>query len=105
MFIFWGVVLAIIVFFFGMILFGRGKRKEFAVYQPNGEVLHLFRKAQNFWFDWPGQMLYEKENGKKVVIGSHWYLRIEELAPGEWATLDAEFKKKKEQEGECNGHN
>jgi hypothetical protein len=96
--VFWGIFLAIIIFFFCMVVFGRGKLKEFAVYQPDGEVLHVWRKAQNFWFDWPGQMVYQKENGKKVIIGSHWYLRIEELGAGEWDKIAEELKKKQEQE-------
>ncbi len=98
--IFWGIAIAIFVFFFLMVVFGKGKLKEYAVYQPNGEVLHLFRRAQNFWFDFPGQMVYQKENGKKVIIGTHWYLRIEELGAGDWGKIAEELKKRKEQETE-----
>lgn len=101
MVLFWGIAIAIIVFFFCMIVFGRGKLKEFAVYQPNGEVLHLWRRSQSWWFEWGGQMIYQKDNtknGRKVIVGTHWYLRIEELAPGEWERLSAEIAKKKEQE-------
>lgn len=98
-YIFWGVMIALIVFLFASIFFWKGKRKEYALYQPNGDVLHLYRRSQSFWFDWPGQMVYENEKGKRIIIGTHWYLRIQELEEGEWVKI-AEAQQKKEPEKE-----
>ena len=100
--IYWGIVFAILVTVFAIMIFSKGKRKEYAVYQPNGDILHLWRNTKNFWFDWPGQMLYENEHGKRVIVGTHWYLRIVELSEGEWEKISADLQKKQEQEVQDN---
>ena len=95
-----GVILFIaVIAFFLVIIFSGKKLKEYAVYGADGEVLHLWRKQQNMWYEWGGQLIfYEDASGKsRVIIQQHWIKRYRELKVGEWIAM-AEAEKKEQEE-------
>lgn len=89
------VVVAVIVFF-ALVLFTGKKIKEYAVYGVDGEILHYWRRHQNSWLEWGGNMVfYESPKAdKKVIIQQHWIKRIKELENGEWNIIAQQISNK-----------
>jgi hypothetical protein len=52
------VIFIVVLVFFAIVLFSGRKLKEYAVWHIDGEVLHLWRKQQDWWFDWSGGMVF-----------------------------------------------
>jgi hypothetical protein len=90
------VIIILVVAMFATILFSGRKLKEYAVYGVDGDILHLWRRQQNTWFEWGGNMVfYEDANGEiRTVIQSHWVKRYSELKDGEWEKLAKEISEK-----------
>jgi hypothetical protein len=88
------VLLAIVVIFFGRVLFSSKKYKEYAVYMADGKVYHLYRREQDKWFEGFGQMVFYRKSEKdpnkylRINIGNHWYTVIKELENSEWAEIE-----------------
>jgi hypothetical protein len=94
------ILFALVIVFLGMVIFTGRKLKEWAVFKESGKVLHLWRKSQSQWFEFGGDKVFYKTNGKKVIFANHchWVDRFEELAPGEWNEIVKMVEKEKKEE-------
>ena len=94
------IILAVIAFFVLILTSGR-KLKEYAVYGVDGEILHLWRRQQNIWFEFGDSMVFYEDAGGNVltIIQRHWVKRYKRLnEPSDWARLLEEEQKKKSEE-------
>lgn len=91
----YGIIIFVAVLaFFGVILFSGRKLKEYAVFGTDGEVLHLWRRRQNMWLEWSGDMVfYDKPDASSMtIVQKHWIKRYKELRTGEWVELEKQLK-------------
>lgn len=89
------IILVAVLVFFGIVLFSGRKLKEYAIWNIDGEVLHLWRKQQDWWFDWSGGMAFYERDGSRVIIEKHYVKRFKELKTGEWEKIEESLLKDK----------
>lgn len=90
------IILGLVVIFFVIVMLSGRKLKEYAVYTIDGDIYHLWRRQQNWWFDWGGEMIfYERDGVSRVIIEKHYVKRYKELKKGDWEIISEDIAKEK----------
>lgn len=56
-----------------------GGNKKYKVTMANNEVLELKRKWNDSWNDSKEMKMYHKDDGKRVILSTHWIIKSEEI--------------------------